>query len=171
VQAAIVDGTLSFSNGVAEFDQTLRNTSSSALYAPLRFVITSVQSNSGRVRVSNADNGGTGVAGSPATFDYSTSFGPDFAPGELSAAKRLRFTNPSTELFQFNAVVYAHVPDPAYAQSGSAAGTSASGSSSSPSGGTTNGTTTGTLGSLPSAQTKVLTFRVNPLTKTVSLLQ
>ena len=169
VQAAIVDGTVNFSGGVAEFEQTLRNASASGLYAPLRFVITSVQSNSGRVRVSNADNGGAGAAGSPAAFDYSTTFGPDFAPNELSAAKRLRFANPSTELFQFTAVVYAHVPDPAFAQGGSASGTGAPGTSSSPSdGGTTTAPTTGTLGTPP--QTKVLTFRVNPLTGKVSLL-
>jgi hypothetical protein len=156
---------------VAEFDQTLRNASASGLYAPLRFVDTAVQSNSGRVRVSNADNGGTGAAGSPAAFDYSTTFGPDFAPDELSAAKRLRFANPATELFQFTAVVYAHVPDPAFAQGPSASGAGAEGSSASTSGGgTTGGSTAGTLGTLPLTQTKVLTFRVNPLTGKVSLL-
>ncbi|HEX8293437.1 MAG TPA: S8 family serine peptidase, partial [Pyrinomonadaceae bacterium] len=171
VQAAIVDGSVNFSGGVAEFDQTLRNASASALYAPLRFVVTSVQSNSGRVRVSNADDGGTGAAGSPAAFDYSAGFGPDFAPNELSAAKRLRFANPASELFQFTAVVYAHVPDPAYAQAGSTSQTGASGDSSSSTGGTAAPPTAGTLGTLPLTQTKALTFRVNPLTKTVSLLK
>ncbi len=172
VQAAIVDGTINFSNGVSEFDQTLRNGSSSALYATMRFVVTSVQSGSGRVRVANADNSGTGVSGSPAAFDYSTTFGPDFAPNELSAAKHLRFTNPGSELFQFTAVVYAHVPDPAYAQSGSSSGTSTSGdTSSSADGGTSGGTTTGSAGTLPLIQPKALTFKVNPLTKTVSLLR
>ncbi|HEX8191130.1 MAG TPA: S8 family serine peptidase [Pyrinomonadaceae bacterium] len=171
VEAAIADGTVSFAGGVTEFDQTLRNTSSAALYAPLRFVVTSVQSNSGRVAVSNADNGGTGAAGSPAAFDYSAAFGPDFAPNELSGAKRLRFKNPATELFQFTAVVYAHVPDPAFAPGGSASGAGASGDSSGPAGGgTTNGSTTGTLGTTPLTQTKVLTFRVNPLTGKASLL-
>jgi len=172
VQAAIVDGTVSFANGVSEFDQTLRNGSTYALYAPMRFVVTSVQSGSGRVRVANADNGGTGLAGSPAAFDYSTTFGPDFAPNELSASKHLRFTNPGTELFQFTAVVYAHVPDPAYAQSSSSSGAGASGdSASSADGGTTSSSTTGSAGTPPLIQPKVLTFKVNPLLNKVSLLQ
>ncbi|HEX8723235.1 MAG TPA: S8 family serine peptidase [Pyrinomonadaceae bacterium] len=168
VQAAIVDGTVSFAGGVAQFDQTLRNTSSSALYAPLRFVVTSVQSNSGRVGVSNADNGGTGAAGSPAAFDYSAAFGPDFAPNEVSAARRLKFSNPSTEMFQFTAVVYAHVPDPAYAQAGPTSA-AASGDSAPPSGGTTSAqqNTPGGV-ALPAG---VLKFTVNPLTGKVSLLK
>ncbi|HEX8285510.1 MAG TPA: S8 family serine peptidase [Pyrinomonadaceae bacterium] len=173
VQATILDGTVSFSGGAAQFDQTLRNGSASSLYAPLRFVVTSVQSNSGRVAVANADNGGTGAAGSPAAFDYSATFGPDLAPNEASAAKRLRFANPANEMFQFTAVVYAHVPDPAYAPAAPSAG-GESGASSSASSGSTGGSgtgATGTLGTLLTTQPRVLKFTVNPLTGKVSLLK
>jgi hypothetical protein len=173
VQAAIVDSTVSFSGGVAQFDQTLRNASASALYAPLRFVVTSVQSSSGRVRVENADNGGTGAAGSPAAFDYSATFGPDLAPDESSAAKRLKFTNPGTEMFQFTAVVYAHLPDPAYSSSSASSGGSSSGGSS-PGQTGDEGDSDGQTGAgslLPAVQSKVLTFTVNPLTRRVSLVK
>jgi subtilisin family serine protease len=168
VQAAFVDGTISFANGMAQFDQTLKNTSQTTLYPPIRFVVTSVQSSSGQVRVLNADNGGTGLAGSPAEFDYSATAGYDFVPGETSAARRLQFHNPAPELFQFTAVVRAHLPDPAYAGSGSGGG---SGSASGGSGGS------GGSGSLPGSSTNgtptvpvTLTFSVNPLTGTVRLV-
>ncbi|HLM56484.1 MAG TPA: S8 family serine peptidase [Pyrinomonadaceae bacterium] len=168
VEAAIVDGTFTLAGGVTEFDQTLRNNSSSALYAPLQFVITSVQSNSGRVSVANADNGGAGTGASPASFNYSGAAGDDFAAGETSGAKRLRFTNPGSELFRVTAVVRAHVPDPAYS-----GGTV---TSDPPAGGTSSGSTSGggtTLGGLPLPTTQAvkLTFTVNPLTRTVSLLK
>ncbi len=173
IEAAIADGTLSFSGGFTQFDQTLKNNSSAALYAPLQFVVTSVQSSSGRVAVANADNRGAGTAASPAAFNYSTSFGPDFAPGETSTTKQLRFSNPGSELFQFTAVVRAHVPDPAYSN-GSASGGGTQGTGGSTSGGTSDGgsTTDGTLGlPLPTAQVTQLTFTVNPLTRTVRLVR
>ncbi|HEV2864036.1 MAG TPA: S8 family serine peptidase [Pyrinomonadaceae bacterium] len=166
VEAAIVDGTLTFTNGVTEFDQTLRNNSSSSLYAPLQFVITSVQSNSGRVAVANADNGGAGTSASPAAFNYSAAAGDDFAAGETSGAKRLRFTNPGSELFRVTAVVRAHAPDPAYAGGTATQDPPPSGTSS----GSTSGSGTGTVGGLPlpTGQGAVLTLTVNPLTRTVS---
>lgn len=172
VQAAIVDGSLSFVGGFTQFDQTLKNISSTTVYPPLRFAITSVQSNSGRVSVANADNNGAGTSASPANFDYSNAFGYDFAPSEVSASKHLKFNNPASEMFQFTAVVYANLPDPAYAQSSSSTGTSSSSSTNTSSGGST-GTQTGTTGglSLPATQTKALTFTVNPLTGTVKLVQ
>ena len=105
-------------------------------------------------------------------FDYSNAFGYDFAPGEVSASKHLKFNNPASEMFQFTAVVYANLPDPAYAQSSSSGGAASSSSTSTSSGGGT-GTQSGTTGGLPlpGVQTKVLTFTVNPLTGTVKLVQ
>jgi hypothetical protein len=172
IQAAIVDGTLSFAGGVTQFDQTLKNASSTTVYPPMRFVITSVQSNSGRVTVANADNNGSGTSASPAAFDYSGTVGYSFAPNAVSASKHLKFNNPASEMFQFTAVVYANLPDPAYAQSSSSSGASSSSSSSTnTSGGTsTQSGTTGGL-ALPTATAKVLTFTVNPLTGTVKLVQ
>ncbi|MFN2416391.1 MAG: hypothetical protein ABR603_14720, partial [Pyrinomonadaceae bacterium] len=118
--------------------------------------------------------GGTGLAGSPAVFDYSATFGPDLAANELSAARRLTFSNPRTELFQFTAVVYAHLPDPAYATAATSEGGSSGGESVTSSGTSSGGSgtgPTGTLDTLLTTQPKVLTFTINPLTGKVSLLQ
>ncbi|HZI20408.1 MAG TPA: S8 family serine peptidase [Pyrinomonadaceae bacterium] len=170
VQASIVDGTVSFGGGFAQFDQTLRNTSAATnIYPPLQFVITSIQSGSGRVTAANATNGGTGLAGSPASFDYSNTFGYELSPGETSAARRLRFNNPGNELFQFTALVRAHLPasgSGGTAPTGGGADTTSGGSGGS--GGGTTGGGTATDEALRTVQT-TLTFTVNPLTRTVSL--
>ena len=108
------------------------------------------------------------TTGSPALFDYSGTFGFDLAPGETSAAKRLKFSNPASELFQFTAVVRAHLSDPAFA------GNSAGGGSTTTDGGDGGGTgtqpgsaTDEALGTVPTT----LTFTVNPLTRTIQLVQ
>jgi subtilisin family serine protease len=168
IQAAIVDGTLSFAGGVAQFDQTLKNTSGTTIYPPLRFVITSIQSASGRVTVMNADNGGSGTKGSPASFDYSGTFGFDLAPSETSAAKRLKFSNPASELFQFTAVVRAHLPDPAFPGSSAGGGSTPTGGDGGGGADTQTGSATDeALGAVPTT----LTFTVNPLTHTIQLVQ
>lgn len=114
IQTAVSN--VSLAGGVFEFDQTLKNTSSGAIQPPLRFSITAIQSPSGAVRVSNADNGGSGVESS-ALFDYSNTLGGDrsLTANETSGALRLKFTNPASELFQFTAVVKGHFADPAFA--------------------------------------------------------
>ncbi|HJQ69956.1 MAG TPA: S8 family serine peptidase, partial [Blastocatellia bacterium] len=114
IQTAVSN--VSLASGVFEFDQTLKNTSSSAIQPPLRFSITAIQSSSGAVRVANADNGGSGVE-SAALFDYSNGLGADrqLSADETSGAIRLKFTNPSAELFQFTAVVKGHFADTAFA--------------------------------------------------------
>ncbi len=113
IQTAVSN--VSLANGVFEFDQTLKNVSSGAIQPPLRFSITAIQSSSGAVRVSNADNGGSGVE-SAALFDYSNALGADrsLSADETSGALRLKFTNPSAELFQFTAIVKGHFADPAF---------------------------------------------------------
>lgn len=164
VRAMIVDGTLSFAGGVTQFDQTLRNISSNTtFYPPLHFVITSIQSGSGSVRVMNADNGGNGTAGSPASFDYSNTFGFDFTPGETSGAKRLRFSNPASEMFQFTAVVRAHLPASA------GAGTSSATSDPGASGGEPPSGNAGTGEGLMSTAGSLLRITVNPLTGSVGV--
>jgi hypothetical protein len=165
IQTAISN--VSFSGGVFEFDQTLRNKSvDTTVYPPLRFRIIAIQSGSGTVRVSNADNGGDGVS-TPAEFDYSNLFGFDLVPGEVSAARRVRFSDPAAEMFTFTAIVMAHLPD---TSAGASAGGSSSGTSSAgESGGT--GDSSGTSGGLPLGTSLPvrLTFTVNPLMRTVSL--
>jgi subtilisin family serine protease len=107
---------VSLAGGSFEFDQTIKNTSADkTILPPLRFSIISINSASGAVRVVNADNGGNGVD-SAATFDYSPQLGPDraLAAGETSGARRLRFSDPASELFEFTAVVKGQFPDPAF---------------------------------------------------------
>ena len=88
--------------GVFQFDQILRNTSSTSVFSPMKMIITSVSSGSGNVRVKNADDGGNGVS-APATFDYTSQVGADqqLATGESTAVRRIQFNNPASEMFQF----------------------------------------------------------------------
>jgi hypothetical protein len=115
IQTAISN--VSFVGTVFEFDQTLKNkTTGTTILPPLRFNITAIQSASGLVRATNADNGGDGVSSS-ALFDYSNTLGGDrsLSPGETSSARHLKFSDPAGELFTFTAVIKGHVPDPAFA--------------------------------------------------------
>jgi subtilisin family serine protease len=172
IQSALSNVT--FSAGAFEFDQTLRNKSvSTKVYPPLRFRIVSVQSSSGTVSVSNADNGGDGVS-TAAEFDYSNTFGFDLLPGEVSSARRLRFSDPAAELFTFTAVVIAHLPDSS--AGGSSSGSSApsagtSGSEGSSAGGSSSARGSGGAQSMPNVGGLAvrLTFAVNPLTRSIRL--
>jgi subtilisin family serine protease len=165
IEAKIVDGSLSLAGGVWQFDQVLRNTSSTAsVFAPLQFSITGVSSSSGTVSVKNADNGGNGVS-SPATFDYTPQVGADqqLSPGEATASRRIQFNDPASEMFTITVVVKGYFPDPAGASSGGgAAGATSSGSST----GSSSGTSSGSSFTLPAV--KVMQITVNPLTKTVT---
>jgi hypothetical protein len=115
IQTAVSN--VSFGAGVFEFDQTLKNTSASTtILPPLRFSITAIQSNTGAVRSSNADNGGNGVA-SAALWDYSNTLGSDrgLTPNEVSSARHLKFNDAAGELFTFTATIRGNFPDPAFA--------------------------------------------------------
>ena len=126
IQTAVSN--VNFVSAVFEFDQTLKNKSSNTtILPPLRFNITAIQSTTGTVRCSNADNGGNGVESS-AQFDYSNSLGADRAltANEVSGARHLKFSDPAGELFQFTAVIKGNFPDPAFATM-SASGSSSEG--------------------------------------------
>ncbi|HEY5883113.1 MAG TPA: S8 family serine peptidase [Pyrinomonadaceae bacterium] len=175
IEARMVDGTLSFSGGVFQFDQILRNTSSTSVFAPMKMIITSVSSGSGNVRVANADDGGNGVS-APASFDYTSQVGADqqLGTGESTASRRIQFNNPASEMFQFTVVVRGHLPDSAGAATGGGTsggdgtGAGASGGGTSGSESTSgSGATTGS-GILSGVQ---LRFLVNPLTRSVSLVK
>jgi len=164
IQAKIVDGSLTFVGGVWQFDQTLKNTSTdTSVFAPLKFVITSV---TGSVRVKNADNGGDGVS-SPATFDYTSQVGADqqLSPGESTASRRLQFNNPNGEMFTCTVTVKGYFPDPAGAASGG--GAAGSGSAGGTSGSGSSGSSTSSGLSLPGG-IRVMQITINPLTKTVT---
>ena len=105
-----------FAGTTFEFDQTLKNKSAgTTILPPLRFNITAIQSTTGTVRASNADNGGDGVSSS-AQWDYSNTLGADRAltANEVSSARHLKFTDPAGELFTFTAVIKGNFPDPAF---------------------------------------------------------
>ncbi|HJZ69293.1 MAG TPA: S8 family serine peptidase [Blastocatellia bacterium] len=106
---------VAFGAGVFEFDWTLKNASSTTILPPLRSNIIAIQSNTGTVRASNADNGGNGVESS-ATWDYSNTLGSDRAltPGETSGARHLKFSDPASEMFTFTTVIRGNFPDPAF---------------------------------------------------------
>ena len=170
IQSAIVSGTVVYAGGIFEFDQTLKNVSSTDVFIPLSFKITSITSNSGTVRVQNADNSGNGVS-SPAVFDYSVQAGGDqrLAANETSGVRHLRFTNPNAEMFQFSAVVNGHLPDTANAGGSSGSGGGPSGGSTGSTTGSSTGTTGGTSGGTGLLSGVSLKFVVNPLTKSVSV--
>jgi subtilisin family serine protease len=173
IQAMMVDGSVTFAGGVFQFDQTLKNASTdTTIFAPLRFIVTSVTSNSGTINVKNADNGGNGVS-SPASFDYTTQVGADqqILPGETSGSRRLQFNNTAGEMFSFTAVVKGHLPDAAGASAGAAAAPAGGDAGGAPSeapssGGTNTGSSASPGGVL---QGVTLRFLVNPLTRSISI--
>jgi subtilisin family serine protease len=164
IDARIVDGSLTLSGGVWQFDQVLRNNSTTtSVFAPLKFTITAISSNSGTVRVKNADDGGNGVT-TPANFDYTPQVGTDqqLSPGESTASRRLQFNDPASEMFTVTVMVKGYFPD-------AAGGTSTGGTSSGTSGGTSGGSSSGSTSSgLSLPTTKVMQITVNPLTKSVT---
>lgn len=120
---------VALANGVFRLDLALTSKSSS-VYVPLVDAqIINIQSPSGEVHVTNADNGGDGRPHMiPAAFSYSNKLGADeaFTPGETTGTRTLQFADPASELFTFDVIVYAHQgTGPVEVAGGSASGTSA----------------------------------------------
>lgn len=154
VQTAMSNVT--FASGVFQLDLNLTNSTAGAFLPRVELRVVGVNSPSGTVRVSNADNGGAGTSASPALFDYSNSLGSDqtFAGAETTAARTLRFSDPRAELFTYDIQVTAY-------QRASGAGGGAAGGRS---GGSANSTSQSGL-----APTSLIRVAANPLTKTVSI--
>jgi hypothetical protein len=98
---------VTFVGGIFEFDQTLKNTGSSAgvdstMYAPVNFKVVNISDPS--VTVNNSDNGGDG-RNMPGVFNYNQTI----LSGATSAAKHLKFNDPQGRLFSFDALVTARV--------------------------------------------------------------
>jgi hypothetical protein len=100
VQAMISNVT--FSNGVFEFDQALKNNGAQSLdgtiYSPISFHILRISNPA--VTVKNADNNGDG-ASVPAIFTYNQTL----AAGATSSARHLQFNDPAALAFTFDAIV------------------------------------------------------------------
>jgi hypothetical protein len=114
MQAATSNMTLS--NGIFEFDQTLKNTGVSGpdatAYSPINFKIVSISDPT--VTVNNADNSGDG-RNMPAIFNYNQSL----PINTISAPKRLKFNDPQNRLFTFDALVTARQRGTSIAVNGS----------------------------------------------------
>ncbi len=140
--------------GASSFNLAINNTSTQTIFTPLRAEVAQLTSASGKVKVSNADNSGTGVG---ASWDFSNSVGLDnlLSAGETSAARTLKFSNPNNEPFTvtFNVI-------------GNLARSSGSSSSSSSSpagiGGTTASSPTGTVTNM------VFSVTYNPVLNTLT---
>jgi hypothetical protein len=154
VQTAMSNVT--FASGVFQLDLSMTNATAGAFLPRVELRVVNVNSASGTVRVSNADDGGAGTPQSPALFDYSNALGSDqtFTGAETTAARTLRFSDPRAELFTYDIQVTAY-------QRASGAG---GGTSTSSSGGTPGGTSSSGL-----APTSLLRIAANPLTKSVSV--
>lgn len=104
IQSAVSN--VSFSNGIFEFDQTLKNKGVSGVdtttYAPINFKI--IGTSSPTVTVANADNGGDGRS-LPAIFNYNQTL----PINSISSPKRLKFNDPGAQLFTFDALVTGRV--------------------------------------------------------------
>jgi hypothetical protein len=160
VQTAMSNVT--FTNGVFQLDLNINNATANTYLPRVELKVLRVNSTSGTVAVSNADNGGAGSAASPALFDYSNKLGADelFAGGETTAARTLRFSDPRGELFTYDIQVTAF-----QSASGGGAGSAASAAS----GGTQAGGTSSPSPLSALAPASVLRFTANPLTKAVSV--
>jgi len=89
---------ISFTGGTTAFDNRLTNargafSSDKTIYSPIEFQVVSISNPS--VTVKNADAGGN-------TFVFNQAL----ALGATSAAKRMEFNNPLTQLFTFDARIY-----------------------------------------------------------------
>jgi hypothetical protein len=154
VQTAMSNVT--FASGIFQLDLNMTNATAGAFVPRVELRVVGVNSASGTVRVSNADNGGVGTPASPALFDYTNSLGADqtFAAGETTSARTLRFSDPRAELFTYDIQVTAY-------QRTSGGGGGAAATSGGGSGGGTSPT-----GLSP---TSLLRVTANPLTKSVSV--
>jgi hypothetical protein len=164
-QVKTVVSNVSLTGGVFSLDLTMTNNTPSTNYVPfVRLNVINISSGSGTVRAINADNGGNGLGtNSPALFDYSNQLGSDqiFSAAETTSARTLRFTDNSSEMFQFDVNATAFLNN---SNGGSTSQSTQSG------GGSGAGNNQGLL-SLPGINlltAKKIHFTVNPLTKAVT---
>jgi hypothetical protein len=155
---------LSLNGGVFSLDLTMTNQSSTAYVPYVKLNVIGITSGSGTVRLTNAENGGSGL--SPANaglFDYTNKLGADqiFSGGETTAARTMRFADSASELFQFDVNVTAYL-----------ANSTGAGGSATPQGGGGSGTQSSNALPVPGVSLQsvkqVMRITVNPLTKSVT---
>jgi minor extracellular serine protease Vpr len=157
---------VSLAGGVFSLDLSMTNNSSSTYVPYVKLNVIGISSASGTVRLTNADNGGSGVSASNAAlFDYTSQLGSDqqFSPNEATGVRTMKFADSASELFQFDVDVTAFLANSSGGGGGSAA----------PAGGGSSGTqSSSNLSSLPGINLQsvkqVMRITVNPLTKSVT---
>jgi hypothetical protein len=156
---------VSLGSGVFSLDLDLTNQSATTYVPFVRMNVIGITSGSGTVRVTNAQNGGSGVSpANAALFDYTNKLGSDqvYSPAEITGKQTLRFADSASEMFQFDVNVTA------FLSSGN--GGSSSSSSASSGGSGANSSSALTIPNINLQTTKtVMRFTVNPLTKGVTV--
>ena len=155
---------VSLSGGVYSLDLAMVNQSTSNYVPYVKLTVIRISSASGTVRLTNADNGGSGTSKTNAgLFDYTNKLGADqvFSAGEATGTRNLKFADSASEMFQFDVCVTAYLTK------------STSGGSSATSTGTGGSATQSSSDlSLPEIDlqsvTQVLRVTVNPLTNSVT---
>ncbi len=154
---------VSLSGGVFSLDLNITNQSSSNYVPYVKMNVIGITSTSGTVRVTNSENGGSGISPSnPALFDYTNQLGSDqvFSAAETTGALTLRFADSASELFQFDVDVTAFL-----------ANSTGGGGNAAPATGGGSGTQT-SASTLPGINLlsvkRVMRVTVNPLTRSVT---
>jgi subtilisin family serine protease len=94
---------------LSSLELSITNESDTNYVPNMELQVFNLQSNSGTVRLSNADTGGSGIGEDGGMFDYSQLIGSDdiFTANETSGTRRMEFDNPQGELFLFEVNVTA----------------------------------------------------------------
>jgi hypothetical protein len=154
---------VSLSGGVFQLDLTMANNSTQTYIPLVELNVVGVSSGTGTVKVINADNSKDGKStANAALFGYSQKLGADqvFSPAEISGPRTLRFQDNTAEMFNFDAVVTAHL----------ATGSSGAGAQSAAAPSSGGGSGSGLTGQLPLTKVNaVMRFTANPLTKKVTV--
>jgi subtilisin family serine protease len=96
-------------NGISSLDLSITNKSDNNFVPKIELQAFDLQSNSGTVRLLNAENGGSAIGEDRGMFDYSQTIGSDdtFTANETSDAITLQFSNAQSELYFFDVSVLA----------------------------------------------------------------
>jgi minor extracellular serine protease Vpr len=142
---------LNLADGVFSLDLSITNTSDSHYVPTMEMQVANIVSNSGTVKLINADSGGDGMGENRGMFDYSQSMGSDevFTANETSDVRTLEFSNAASEMFSYDLTVTAH-------EQNSSSSTSSSGAAGQEED-----------ASQPTLEEQVLRVTINPLTGSV----
>jgi len=148
-------------SGISSFNLAIKDTSTQAIFTPLRAEVGQISSASGRVTVANADNAQTGAG---ANWSYSSQVGGDnvLYSAEVSSARSLKFRNSNNESFTVTFNVIGNLP---YTGPSCCSPTSASSSG----GGSGANSPTSSSPSISSATNLVYQITYNPVVNTITV--